>query len=416
MSDFILKQAYMALREIEKLIGFIEGETAHFEHERSQFKILAFQSANAETLQNTQKEVQKQTNQRIMKSKKTYLQNKEIKEVNMFTLKDCSTRKKGNGYECRFRKLGIIKSKGGKTKKEAETKMQKFLTALNKDVKNVGNTLPSLKKPEVNRFIDIADYFFYSIKKELIKPQTFISYKSKYENYIKKPYKNCTFSELTPIKLQEDLRKLRNTVSRTYEDVRMLLNGIFNYAKANGIITLNPIDAVYLPPHERINGTALTPNEEKIFISSIVNTPHEGAFLLMLYAGARPSEIENIQIDTKNETITIKNAKLKRHQKITHRILPLFPMLKRKLECVLGCKTDYTKNYLNETLRKILPNHTAKDLRHTFASRAKECGVNSELVNVWQGHVPASDMTSLVYTHFSMEYQKKQAELFVYGL
>jgi len=391
-----------------------ERDEAKVLHFRRSFSVLSNEVENRAAAPPDPKEVIENSISGTTKRKKAYLQNKEIKEVNMFTLKDCYIREKGNSFECRFRKIGITKSKSGKTKKEACAKMQKFLTALNKELQGVGGKLNVEENPKITRFIDIADYFIYTIKKENVAADTFQSYKSKYENYIKKPYKNCTFSELTPLRLQEDLKILRKKHSRTYEDVRMLLNGIFKYARANGLIELNPIEAIYLPPHERINGEALTPNEESRFITEIVGSPLEGIFLIMLYSGARPSEVASVQIDTEAETITIKNSKLKKYQKTKYRTLPLFPMLKRRLDTVINCKKDFSIKYINASLKKFLPNHTAKDLRHTFATRAKECGCNSEVVNFWQGHVPGSDMTAKTYTHFSMEYQKKQAKLFVY--
>ena len=130
----------------------------------------------------------------------------------------------------------------------------------------------------------------------------------------------------------------------------------------------------------------------------------------MLFAGARPSEATATVIDWQKETITIKNAKLKRWQKEKYRELPLFPMLKPYETALKQADSEYTKNYLNDVMQKTLPNHTLKDLRHTFSSRAKECGINPELVNIWQGHSPGTDMTAKIYTHFSMEYQKKQAK------
>ena len=54
-----------------------------------------------------------------------------------------------------------------------------------------------------------------------------------------------------------------------------------------------------------------------------------------------------------------------------------------------------------------------KDLRHTFTTRARECGIDNELVAVWTGH-SLGNITSKVYTHFSMEHQQKQAQRLIY--
>ena len=56
---------------------------------------------------------------------------------------------------------------------------------------------------------------------------------------------------------------------------------------------------------------------------------------------------------------------------------------------------------------------TKKDLRHTFTIRARECGIDNELVAVWTGP-SLGNITSSVYTHFSMEHQQKEAKKVVY--
>ncbi|MBQ6980066.1 MAG: hypothetical protein IJR66_02250 [Clostridia bacterium] len=342
-----------------------------------------------------------------IQSEKHFFNKLKEKDKKMFTIKDCSIRRRNNLYEVRFHRFGIEKSKSAKSRTSAIQKMQEYLKILNRELKLIE---PEEEKNTPKKFIEIADYFMYKIKKPNVKADTFRSYESKYINYIKAKYQNDFFFDLTPMRLQEDLSRLRAVKGKTFEDVRMLLFGIFKYAKANGYIQTNPIESVYLPPYERVNGTALTFAEENELLKAIQGKPYEKYFLIMLFAGARPSEATATVIDWQKETITIKNAKLKRWQKEKYRELPLFPMLKPYETALKQADSEYTKNYLNDVMQKTLPNHTLKDLRHTFSSRAKECGINPELVNIWQGHSPGTDMTAKIYTHFSMEYQKKQAK------
>ena len=74
----------------------------------------------------------------------------------------------------------------------------------------------------------------------------------------------------------------------------------------------------------------------------------------------------------------------------------------------------YQHNKLCEEFKRFLPNHTLKDLRHTFTTRARECGIDNELVAVWTGH-SLGNITSKVYTHFSIEFQQEQAKKLVYN-
>ena len=59
-------------------------------------------------------------------------------------------------------------------------------------------------------------------------------------------------------------------------------------------------------------------------------------------------------------------------------------------------------------------NHHLHDLRHTFITRAQECGIRREIVSLWAGHKADNTMTSNVYTHFSREYQKAEIMKFDY--
>jgi integrase len=73
----------------------------------------------------------------------------------------------------------------------------------------------------------------------------------------------------------------------------------------NGVIERNPIKAVYIPKHERKNGEAFTPDQEKTFVSQIKGSKYENYYLKMLYSGVRPSEVFEIaeDVDEDNELL-----------------------------------------------------------------------------------------------------------------
>ena len=60
--------------------------------------------------------------------------------------------------------------------------------------------------------------------------------------------------------------------------------------------------------------------------------------------------------------------------------------------------------------RENFPGYQVKTLRHTFTSKCKEQGVLPELVNYWTGHTIGSDTSAKIYTHFEMDFQKKEAQ------
>ena len=68
------------------------------------------------------------------------------------------------------------------------------------------------------------------------------------------------------------------------------------------------------------------------------------------------------------------------------------------------------------TIKRVLPDHHVHELRHTYVSRCKECGVAGEVVSIWVGHSLTGTITSTVYTHYSEEFQMKEAEKVNYAL
>ena len=65
---------------------------------------------------------------------------------------------------------------------------------------------------------------------------------------------------------------------------------------------------------------------------------------------------------------------------------------------------------LTQAMKRLMPEHHLHELRHTFITRAQECGVPREVVSVWAGHAADNTQTSKVYTHFSPEFMLKEAQ------
>ena len=68
---------------------------------------------------------------------------------------------------------------------------------------------------------------------------------------------------------------------------------------------------------------------------------------------------------------------------------------------------------IRDTLKRIFPDRHIHEFRYTFITRAKECGVNPEVVMIWSGHEFDNDVkTSRVdrgYTTYSDEYLFREA-------
>ncbi|MBE7087210.1 MAG: hypothetical protein E7369_02795 [Clostridiales bacterium] len=334
--------------------------------------------------------------------------------LTMPRLKDFSIRIKNNRYyEIRFQRYGYSKSFSSKDLKTAKAKAFQWLSAFETEIKaNIAvRQVNCNNQTSFTLFSVIADEYMYGFKIKKVKKITFESYEQTYKRNILPVYGKLPLKAITPILLQTNLERLHQIKPRLCEDVKMLLNNVFDYAVNKGVLDRNPLKLVYIEKHERVNGKALTPEQERQFIADIKGNICEYDFLRMLYCGCRPCEyLSGILIDEKRNTLTIKNGKLKSYQKIKERIIPIFPKFK---EIMSGTPSGKSQNFIQTTFKKFLPSNKLSDLRHTFTTRVQECGINRDLAVIWCGRT-LNDITGKVYTHFSDEYQQAQAKMLVY--
>ena len=84
-------------------------------------------------------------------------------------------------------------------------------------------------------------------------------------------------------------------------------------------------------------------------------------------------------------------------------------MMKRVLPMIDWEKVVASNNNtVRDAVKRIFPDRHTHEFRYTFITRAKECGVNPEVVMLWVGHESDGDVkTSRVdrgYTTYSDEY------------
>ena len=336
------------------------------------------------------------------------------KEINaMPKLKDCKMRyrEKDGIYEIRFRQMGFNMSWSSKDPAVAMQKCRQWIRTLNVQIK----TTVERKKTNDSLFRDFADYYMMNVKKKMVKPATFYTYYNHYKLHILPIYGNKKLKEITPLLIQEHLDKLNAKTPRACEDVKILLNSILEYAVNSGLIPRNPVKVVYVEKHERITGQALTKEEEAELLEVLKGRKIELCYILALYTGARRCEVCSAQFDLEKNTITFKNGKLKSYQKQKFRTVPIFPKLKPYIERFISESWRTSEDRITHTIREIFPNggHSFKDLRHTFTTRARECGIDNEVVSLWTGH-SLGNITASVYTHFSDEFMQEQAKKLVY--
>ena len=187
-----------------------------------------------------------------------------------------------------------------------------------------------------------------------------------------------------------------------------MLNCIFDMA-AEDFNFPSPMKKVVLPAYQTRRGQALTKDEEERLVNYCKTHKNvEGT------DGLRKSELKSIEI-IDDQWLQCETSKERLGQNILLRKIPFTPMVKKVLPYIDFERAKNTNlNTISTRMKRLLPERHPHELRHTFISRCKEAGVLSEVVSIWAGHSLSGTITSTVYTHYSENFQLKEAEKVVY--
>lgn len=199
--------------------------------------------------------------------------------------------------------------------------------------------------------------------------------------------------------------------SRAAQKHLQILKSLFQTAVENDVIKKTPATGVKIPFHETETGQALSRDETRELVARCLDagTRTGKAFIFLLFTGLRRSELAGAELVGNWIHAVTAKQRLGRREKI--RRIPIGPRLRRLLPDleneIAEIRTLYP-NRFSRTFKEWMPAHHLHDLRHTFITRAQECGIPRELVSLWAGHKADNTMTSNVYTHFSDEFQIEQ--------
>ena len=103
------------------------------------------------------------------------------------------------------------------------------------------------------------------------------------------------------------------------------------------------------------------------------------------------------------------------------RRIPFTPMVRQNLAYIDFEKARITKQRtIASAMKRLFKNHHPHELRYTYITRCKECGVHPEIVMLWDGHEADKDVIASKvdrgYTDFSIEFQLREAEKVNYKL
>lgn len=376
-------------------------------------------------------------------------------------------RKRGNRYEGRVYVIvdgkSVQKSVYGDTEREVNDKMR-AKKRLYEEKQN--NALPSEVSVDitVEKWIKIwvRDY-----KKLNIAQSTLNGYISKIKSYIIPYFKGMKVIDVGKRDFQlmiNGLIERKKTLSyKTRKDTLGIGRMIFQSAIDDvPLIEYNPAVGVKLGKKEPPKEKEIMSIEEQLEVMQILMSEYNGiAFFALFTLGVRASELagllwkdldeicENIKIDRGFQVLDIYDDDLNRigiERKYTdlksynsHRKIPVISILKEELlkykrqimenlnitdeseldnESIFRTKlgnisADYLRHRLNNVLRKYnLRKVTVHELRHTFATRCLESGIDMKTLQMLLGHADYST-TANIYAHVLAD--RKNMELLKYN-
>ena len=315
-------------------------------------------------------------------------------------------------YEIRFQ---FNKIKITVSSKSLATAKQKFIKQLCEAAAR-GTAEPPV--PTAPLLTEYMLQWLDTVKKPLVKPITFKAYTQNIRAYVIPEFTERKIDGIRHFELQTFINGFVEKENfRTAKKLYQLLSAVFDYAVADEVLPRSPMAKVKMPHYEQLHGVPLSRAEEKVLLDPLREdpAPYIQAFVFMLYTGIRRSELASVQIA--DGWIRLTTSKQRKGYREKTRSLPVSPMLGPNLPFIDVAEiVKVSPAVLTKRFKQLFPTHHLHDLRHTFITRAQECGIQRELVSLWAGHAADNTMTSNVYTHFSREFMLKEAKKVIYNL
>lgn len=325
-------------------------------------------------------------------------------------------RRRENGvYEvrCQINKQPITGT--GKRLSDAKAKFIKKLCAI--QAAQAAHVAPELPEeptqPEEILLLDYMEEWLETCKKPFIKASTYKCYTQIFNADITPRFEGRAIDSVKSFELQAFFNEYAEAEKyRTAQKIYQLLGAMFNYAVADEVLVRSPMAKVKILRYEQERGVPLNRTEERDFVNAFQAAPtvYHQAFVFMLYTGIRRSELASVNVS--DGWVHLITSKQRKGFKEKRRSVPVSPMLAAVLPLIdVESIVKVSPGVLTKRFKDLCPAHHLHDLRHTFITRAQECGIRRELVSLWAGHAPDNSTTSLVYTHLGQEKSHQIAEI-----
>lgn len=308
-------------------------------------------------------------------------------------------------FEIRYRRNGYYIHVSGATLEKAK---ENFIRETSPE--NIEKHRKRQKKIALNTFLFVTNEWL-NFRKTNLNPVTLKNYESYCKRFLFPSLGELPISSIKTI----DINNIMTTVQgRVYEDLRVVLNSVFKYALASGIITHNPMLLIPFKKAERNNRRSLTNDELKKLFERL-NLPefkdYKQTFLILLFFGLRPCELADARFE--DDFLIARNAKRKAG-KIEYKKIPICNQAREFLDLSAPIKALHRTDVLNRIFKRIMDDDTVTQyyLRHTFATVCQQY-VRPDIVDIWMGD-SSERLVGRVYTHFSDDFMIKQMQNVVF--
>lgn len=337
----------------------------------------------------------------------------------------------------------------GKTRQEVTEKITKILAEIQS-----GTYIEPSRMP-LSQWLET---WLWEYKKKSLRPNTFTSYEQNIRVHINPELGKNTLKDLRPEKLQGFYNKKVEIVSpATVKKLHQIIHGALQQAYKNQMIPRNISELVTLPRMKKKDVKVFSKEEQQKFMDIIKGDRAELAFRLDLATGLRIGELLALRwcdIDLVNSTLKV-NQSLNRIKvfdskgnksynldfgevktRSGNRIIPipenivnelkLHKVKQREKEAVetdegmdyklVFCTSNGTpleprnlmRSFYRLSMKAGIRGASFHCMRHTFATRALEAGINSKVVQEILGHSTIS-MTLDTYSHVMPDSKKDAA-------
>ncbi len=337
-----------------------------------------------------------------------------------------------------------------KTLKEAKTTRIDLLNNLQKGL---------ITNPTEMKLGDWLDEYMSLYKKPYVKPTTYVTYTVKVENHIKPAIGRYKLKALRQDIIQKFINSLtdKGLAPATVEAIYKLLHNALETAVDNGMLVRNTAHKVRLPKVPKPKISPLSKEQQDTFVEKAKETYMGCMYIFDLCTGMRLGEVLGLQwgdIDLEEKTLEIKRtlSKVKDPDnpdeswhlafgspktKASERTIPLsetavkvlLDVMEQQKQNKAKAGTAYEDNNLvfcTQLGRPLDPVNMRRTfysicnkagisglhphcLRHTFATRGVESGVDVRVMQSFLGHANFQETVD-IYTHVSGDLKRQEMQ------